>query len=403
MSYNSYASAARRSRRPAVYSSRNNRGRSTGNRRGGQYIDPRRFVNKPIAVAEQVAYVPQHTFNDFDLHDGLKRNITACGYTQPTAIQDNAIVPILEGRDLVGLANTGSGKTAAFVIPLIQRLLRMPQGTTVLIVAPTRELAQQIDGEFRNFAQGSGFTSVVCVGGVSIGGQIATLRRHPQVIIGTPGRLKDLCNRSVLALTRTGIIILDEADQMLDMGFIHDIQFLIEQIPAERQALCFSATMSPEVERLIYKLLRDPVSISVQTSQTSEHIEQDVVQADSKEHKLTLLSELLAKPDFEKVLIFGETKWGVQRLAESLTRQGFSAEAIHGNKSQAQRQRALQAFKKNNVNVLVATDVAARGLDIPNVSHVINFDQPKTYQDYIHRIGRTGRAGKTGKALTFIT
>jgi superfamily II DNA/RNA helicase len=237
---------------------------------------------------------------------------------------------------------------------------------------------------------------------MNIARQISDLKRGPQVVIGTPGRLKDLVNRRVLKLENVEVVILDEADQMLDMGFINDIRFLIGQLPQKRQSLCFSATITPEIQRLLDGLLSEPVMVSVRTAETSEHVEQDVVHANSKEHKIEVLQEMLAKPEFEKVLVFGQTKWGVQRLADSLTQSGFPSEAIHGNKSQPQRKRALQNFKEDRVKVLIATDVAARGLDIPNVSHVINFDQPNTYQDYIHRIGRTGRGGKRGTALTFV-
>ncbi len=376
--------------------------RSGGNRRGGAYIDPKRFINKPKPRAEEVAYVPEHTFADFPFHDGLKKNITAAGYVNPTAIQDQAIKHVLSGKDVIGLANTGTGKTAAFVLPTIQRLLDMPKGTTALIVAPTRELAQQIDQEFKIFSRGSGFLSVVCVGGMNIVPQIRTFKQNPEVIIGTPGRLKDLFERGVLKLNKTHIVVLDEADQMLDMGFIGDIEFLIDQLPTERQGLCFSATMTPAISSLIHRLLKEPETISVVSPVTSEHIAQDIIRS-TKDERVAMLAEMLADPKFEKVLVFGETKWGVQKLADHLNSIGHKSEAIHGNKSQPQRQRALDAFKRDRVKVLVATDVAARGLDIPDVSHVINYDQPNSYADYVHRIGRTGRAGKTGQAYTFVS
>jgi superfamily II DNA/RNA helicase len=385
---------------------RNSRGARHGGgqaRQHGSYINPEKFVNKgAVAVmAEQAAFVPKHRFADFSFMEALKRNIEARGYDVPTPIQDGAIETILTGRDLIGLANTGTGKTAAFVLPMIQRLKTL--GGSALIMAPTRELAVQIDEEFKLFAQGLGLYSAICVGGASMGRQISQLQRRPQVVIGTPGRLKDLVQQRALRLGSTTILVLDEADRMLDMGFIKDIQFLIAELPAERQSLCFSATMTPEISRLIHNILIDPETISVVQGETSNHVEQDVIKASSKEEKYDILTGLLAKPDFEKVLVFGQTKWGVQRLADQLTKQGIKAEAIHGNKSQPQRQRALQAFKDNRVQVLVATDVAARGLDIPNVSHVINFDQPNTYEDYVHRIGRTGRAGARGQALTFVS
>lgn len=378
------------------------RGNQRGNRRAPGYIDPARFINEPKPRAEQPEYVAEHTFADFSFHPGLLKNVLAAGFTTPTAIQDQAIKHVLAGKDVIGLANTGTGKTAAFVLPTIQRLEGMPEGTTALIVTPTRELAQQIDEQFKLLSRGSGYRSVVCVGGMNIMNQIRTLKQRPQVVIGTPGRLKDLIERRELSLSRTHIVVLDEADQMLDMGFIKDIEFLIDLLPAERQGLCFSATMTPDIKNLIHRLLKDPETISVVSPVTSEHIAQDVIRA-TKAERLAMLGEMLANPAFEKVLVFGETKWGVQKLSDHLNDIGHKSEAIHGNKSQPQRQRALNAFKRNQVKILVATDVAARGLDIPNVSHVINYDQPATYADYVHRIGRTGRAGKTGQAYTFIS
>ena len=370
----------------------------------GAYINPEKFVNKAVVQAEQADFVPQHQFKDFPLEERLQLNIKAHGYTTPTPIQDAAIQPILEGKDLVGLANTGSGKTAAFLLPILHHLRQFQHHeAAVLVLVPTRELATQIDEEFKVFAWGLKLYSALCVGGASINRQIAALNRRPQVIIGTPGRLTDLFDRGVLRLDGIRILVLDEVDRMLDMGFIRDIRFLIAQIPRERQSLCFSATMPREIEQLLMELMVNPVTISVKTGVTSEFIEQDVIQASSKEQKIEILNGLLHQPDFEKVLVFGRTKWGVQKLADSLSALGHSTESIHGNKSQPQRQRALRAFKEDRAKVLVATDVAARGLDIPDVSHVINFDQPNTYDDYIHRIGRTARAGKQGKALTFVS
>lgn len=386
----------RRNGRPVRYTQQRRSNKS------GSYIDPKKFINKAVAAAEEVPYEPLHRFDDFKLSDDLKRNITQAGYSTPTAIQDGAIPAIIDGRDVIGLANTGTGKTAAFVVPMIERLNGTQHRPAALIMAPTRELAFQIDDEFRKFSRGLKLYSSLIVGGMNIARQISDLKRGPHVVIGTPGRLKDLVNRGVLKLDQIEIVVLDEADQMLDMGFINDIRFLIGQLPEKRQSLCFSATITPDIQRLLNTLLTDPVTVSVRTAETSEHVEQNVVKADSKEHKIEVLKDLLGQPGFEKVLVFGQTKWGVQRLAETLSKSGFPAEAIHGNKTQPQRKKALEKFKEDRVKILVATDVAARGLDIPNVSHVINFDQPGSYQDYVHRIGRTGRGGKRGHALTFI-
>lgn len=366
------------------------------------YIDPRRFINKPTGEVQVEAFVPQHTFTDFGFLPELVKNIAAKKYESPSRIQDESMPHILAGKDIIGLADTGSGKTAAFVLPLIQLLKTSAQGGTALIMAPTRELATQISDEFRAFARGLGLYSALCVGGASMGRQQSELSRRPQVVIGTPGRLKDLFEQGYLKLGNTKILVLDEADHMLDMGFVKDVTFLIEKTPAERQSLCFSATITKDVQKLLDMLLKNPVTIAVRKSETGEHIEQDVIPVSSADEKLSILSDLLIKPEFEKVLIFGETKRGVQRLADYLTEGGIRAEALHGNKSQPQRQRALNAFKENRVKVLVATDVAARGIDVPYVTHVINYDIPNNHDDYIHRIGRTARAGRKGKALTFV-
>ncbi len=376
-----------------------------GNRRPkqqGHYIDPQRFVSAAVTDAADERFVPEHRFSDFSFLAALQANIDAKGYEHPTPIQDGAIKPALAGRDIIGLANTGTGKTAAFVLPIIQRLKTGDATGTVLIMAPTRELAVQINDEFSDFARGLKLYSALCVGGANMQRQISQLKRGPHVVIGTPGRLKDLVNQRALVLDRSSIVVLDEADRMLDMGFIGDIRFLLAKLPTPRQSLYFSATITPEIRSLMAGMIVDPVTISVRSGDTSKYVEQNIIRATGKDEKFNKLVELLKQDDFEKVLVFGQTKWNVQRLADNLVKEGITATAIHGNKSQPQRQRALDAFKKNRVKVLVATDVAARGLDIPLVSHVINFEQPTTYDDYIHRIGRTGRAGHRGNALTFV-
>lgn len=372
------------------------------NKGQGQYIHPSKFVNKATAAIEEAPYVATHQFVDFPLNHILQRNIESKGYKVPSAIQDQTIPHILEGKDVIGLANTGTGKTAAFVIPMIERIQYGQKAPTALIITPTRELAAQIDDEFRAFAKDMKLYSTVCVGGMNIMRQMSNLKRRPQVIIGTPGRLKDLLNRRALDLRNVEMLVLDEADRMLDMGFLNDIRAIISELPDNRQSLCFSATITPAIDRLIQGILKSPVTVSVRKGETSEHVEQDVIEATSKEHRIELLINMLSNETYDKVLVFGQTKFGVQRLADKLSQSGHSAEAIHGNKTQPQRQKALNRFKQNQVKVLVATDVAARGLDIPNVSHVINFEQPQTYDDYIHRIGRTGRAGSKGHAHTFI-
>lgn len=405
MKHNSYNSSRNsRSRKPFGYKKSNNNRQAKGNRHG-KYIDPQKFVNQAVEAKNFEAYVPKHKFTDFGLIKALDAILQQRGYETPTQVQDGAIPEVLKGHDVIGLANTGTGKTAAFVLPIIHLLktqTERPRGVSALIIAPTRELAVQIDEEFKAFARGLQLYSTICVGGVNIQRQIREIARHPQVIIGTPGRLKDLCNQRKLDLSHTSILVLDEADRMLDMGFIPDIRFLLNLLPKQRQSLCFSATITPEIQRLMDAMLDNPITISARTAETSEHIEQDIVEFTNPGEKTELLEKMLMQGHYNKVLVFGQTKWGVQKLADSLSKKGIRSEAIHGNKSQPQRQRALKAFTDGKVEVLVATDVAARGLDIPNVSHVINFDQPATYEDYIHRIGRTGRAGKHGHAHTFV-
>lgn len=366
----------------------------------GSSIDISKLVQKAKPVQEK-PYIAKNTFADFQIDSKLKDNVLHKGYMIPTAIQDQAIPEVLSGKDVIGLANTGTGKTAAFLLPLINKILLDPQ-QKVLIVVPTRELAIQIQEELIGFTKGLKIFSAVCIGGANIRYQIMDLRRNPQIVIGTPGRLKDLIERDNIRLTYCNNVVLDEADRMLDMGFVDDIKYLLSLMPEERQVLLFSATMSPEITNIVHKFQREPVKISVRTGDTSQNVDQDVIRVSSKEHKLDMLHDLLIQKDFDKVIIFGKTKHGVERLEQDLLQRGFVVASIHGDKTQGARQRSLKLFKEHKIQALIATDVAARGLDIPNVSHVINYDIPATYEDYTHRIGRTGRAGKSGKALTFI-
>lgn len=372
------------------------------NRVRGESIHVGRFINKAAPAASSDApFVSKHAFTDFLISENLKQGIISKGYATPTPIQDAAITPILEGKDVLGIANTGTGKTGAFLIPLIDKVLKQPR-QQVMVIVPTRELALQIDEELKGFTRGMKIFSVVTVGGMSITRQISQLRYQYHFVTGTPGRIKDLVERKMINLQEFQTVVLDEADRMLDMGFIHDMRNVMAGMPKERQTLFFSATLSPEIDKLINEFLKDPVRISVKKGDTSKDVDQDVVRLKPGENKIDVLHDLLNGPEFLKVLIFGRTKHGVERLSETLTARGIKAESIHGNKNHVQRQRALGSFKDNRARVLVATDVAARGLDIPDVSHVINYEIPETYDDYVHRIGRTGRGGKRGKALTFI-
>ena len=360
-----------------------------------------KFMNKTVVTTSEPVFVPEHTFADFDINPHLKANIIARKYESPTPIQDKAIPHALLGQDVVGLAETGTGKTAAFLIPLIDKVMKQ-KGERVLIMAPTRELAVQIEKELAGFARGLGFRGMVAVGGANIGPQITQLKHDPAFVIGTPGRLKDLMERKALVLTGFGTVVLDEADRMLDMGFIDDMRLILSKMRKERHTLFFSATMGKDIERLIGDFLDQPVIISVKTRDTPSSVDQDVVRIPRGKDKFEVLAEMLKDREFSRVLVFGRTKYGVEKLAKALSRLHIHAESIHGNKTQGARQRALEAFKAGKVSVLVATDVAARGIDIPAVSHVINYDLPSTYEDYVHRIGRTGRAALKGKALTFV-
>ena len=358
------------------------------------------IINSAKSNTPKEVYAPKNGFSDFELEQQLKDNISAKNYSVPTPIQDQTIDHIINGRDVIGIANTGTGKTAAFLIPLINKVF-LKKTEKVLIVAPTRELALQIREELRDFSKGLGIRSVLCIGGMSLWMQKNELKQNINFVIGTPGRIKDLIGERSLSLSSFHSVVLDEADRMVDIGFINDIKYFISLLPQNRQSLFFSATISGKVKEILNAFVKNPVTISVEKQATAENIEQKVIKI-GKHEKIDKLHDLLSQKEFEKVLVFGRTKWGMQKLTEELIRRGIRAAVIHGNKSQGQRQKALEQFKSNQISVLLATDVASRGLDIPNVSHVINFDMPASYDDYIHRIGRTGRAGKRGIALTFV-
>jgi ATP-dependent RNA helicase RhlE len=374
--------------------------RPTGKRAHSSFSDLSKFINKAIITEEVPVFVPEHKFENFALEAVLLKNILSKGYENPTPIQDRAIPHLLRGEDIVGIANTGTGKTAAFLIPLINKILLNPN-EKVLVVVPTRELAFQIDEELRAFAKNSGLFSVIVIGGASMSKQISELRQKHHFVIGTPGRLKDHIENNHLDLSRFSSVVLDEADRMLDMGFINDMRFMMDRMPKERHTLFFSATLSPEIERLVHDFLINPTRISVKTRDTAGNIDQDVIRIKNKT-KFDVLRELLVQEEFNKVLVFSRTKHGADKLSQQLKKEGVKSECIHGDKNQQARLRALNDFKSGRVTALIATDVAARGLDISDVSHVINYDLPATYEDYIHRIGRTGRAAKKGKALTFV-
>jgi len=379
------------------FSSRKKFGRNT---RSEATIDYTKFINKAQPIQES-EYTALNSFSDFGLDPRIMNNVTAKGYKEVMAIQDQSISHIMAGKDLIGIANTGMGKTAAFLLPLINKIIKNPT-QKVLIITPTRELAEQIQEELNSLSRNINIASVLCIGGAGIGGQILRLRRPYQFIVGTPGRLKDLYERRILNLSQFNNLVVDEVDRMFDMGFQKDVTTILGLLGKPRQSLFFSATMNSAVERLINAYAIAPVRVSVKTRETAANVDQDIIRVTTQASKIEVLHDLLNKEEFTKILIFARTKRNVGRLAIELQRRGFKADSIHGDKTQYQRQRALAQFKQDKIDILVATDVAARGLDIPNVSHVINYEAPATYADYIHRIGRTGRANKSGKALTFI-
>ena len=352
-------------------------------------------------IVSNTAYNATNTIDTLDVDFQLKQNIYAKGYKVLTPIQDQAIPFILGNNDIIGIANTGTGKTAAFLIPLVNKVIK-DRTQKVLVIAPTRELAEQINEEFKLLALNLRVFSTLIIGGQNIRTQILGLRRNPNFVIGTPGRIKDLINRHQLNLGNFNNVVLDETDRMVDIGFIKEIKTIISLLPNQRQSLFFSATVSKKVEEIIRLFVKNPITISVKKQDTNANIQQNIVRVPKHIKKVDQLHDLLISQGFEKVLVFGNTKWGVQKLATELINRGFKADAIHGNKRQNQRKTILENFKKNKISILLATDVAARGLDIENVSHVINYDIPNSYNEYIHRIGRTGRAEKTGTAITFI-
>lgn len=344
------------------------------------------------------------TFKELDLIEPILKALQQTGYTTPTPIQEQAIPVLLKGKDLLGCAQTGTGKTAAFAIPLIQRLYQSDhkKGIKALILTPTRELAIQIGENFDQYAGYTGVKHAVIFGGVPQKAQVDALKRGVQVLIATPGRLLDLQSQGCISLKGLEYFVLDEADRMLDMGFIHDIEKVLKLIPARRQTLFFSATMPSEIEKLADSMLTNPEKIEVTpVSSTVDTIRQSVYFVEKKEKK-DLLLHLLKNPEIESVLIFTRTKHGADKLARILNKSEIGAEAIHGNKSQNARQRALTNFKDHTTRVLIATDIAARGIDVNQLSHVINYELPNISETYVHRIGRTGRAGHDGIAISFV-
>jgi ATP-dependent RNA helicase RhlE len=342
-------------------------------------------------------------FKTLNLHAHVAAGIEAAGFKTPTPIQAQAIAPALENKDVMGLAQTGTGKTAAFVIPILQRLIDGPRGhVRALIIAPTRELAEQINQAIKTLGQKTGFRSTSIYGGVSINPQKQKLRSGTEIVVACPGRLLDHMNQRTIDLSKLEVLVLDEADRMLDMGFLPDIKKVIKQIPKTRQTMLFSATMPDSIRKLANEILQSPVTVQVNHSAPANTVAHELYPVDQK-LKPGLLLKLLSNTDTESVLVFTRTKHRAKRVGELLIKTGYRASSLQGNLSQNRRQEALQGFRDGKYQILVATDIAARGIDVSCISHVINFDMPDTSDAYTHRIGRTGRAAKTGDAFTFMT
>lgn len=369
----------------------------------GSTLNPDLLVKEADRGMEVKVFRSDRLVSELPIDTRLKQTLGAKGYKRPTEIQDRTLETLLEGKDILGIAQTGTGKTGAFLIPIIEKLLHKRMNPYALVVVPTRELALQVEEEFKSMARGLGLYSACFIGGTNINRDLQTLHRNSHVVIATPGRLLDLTDRGALKLDRFSTLVLDEFDRMLDMGFIRDVNRILDGMKQRKHTMLFSATLDKSQQALINRILMDHKTVKVSAGDRSgDSIEQDIIRLKPGEDKFAILKKMLNQNDFEKVLLFEETKHRVSRLCMKLNRAGIAAEQIHGNKSQNARQNALKAFKQGRVKVLVATDVAARGLDISDVTHVINYQVPLTHDSYIHRIGRTGRAGKLGKAYTFV-
>lgn len=343
------------------------------------------------------------SFNDFHFNTHISSAIQGCGFTAPTPIQEQAIAPILERRDLLGLAQTGTGKTAAFILPTVQHLMTTTgKQVRVLIVAPTRELAEQINDFTKTITQGTRLRSMAIYGGVSKQSQITKIRNGVDIVVACPGRLLDILNDKAINLSHVETLILDEADHMFDKGFLPDIRRILRQLPKERQSLVFSATMPSEIRHLAEEILNNPVTVQINHTRSVKSVSHQVYAVDQG-HKTELLLHLLGLEQMETTLVFTRTKYKAKNLAQKLAQAGYKATSLQGNLSQNKRQEALDGFKQGVFKILVATDIAARGIDVTGISHVINYDMPDTAEAYIHRTGRTGRAACTGEALNFAT
>lgn len=371
-------------------------------KKGISKLNSNLFIKKAAPVVE-TKYTSGRLIKDLTVDKTIVTNLLKKGYETLTEIQEKSIDAILNKNDLLGIAQTGTGKTGAFLIPIIHNLINQKPNFQVLIISPTRELALQIDQEFKSIATSLKLYSTSLIGGTSVRTDIANLRRPSHVVIGTPGRIGDMIRQNALNLKSFSILVLDEFDRLLDMGFYAEIQRFVDGMYNRKQTVLFSATEEKSQKQIISKLLNNPVEVKLYSENKSgDNIDQEIIRVKDGENKMSVLLNMIQDSSFEKVLVFAETKRWVSKVCKSLQNAGIKADEIHGNKSQNYRIKALDLFKNKKIQVLVATDVAARGLDILNVTHVINYHQPLNFDSYIHRIGRTGRAGKSGKAYTFV-
>lgn len=370
-------------------------------RRPVSQLNPDLLVKKSTAATVK-PYISDRNFSQLNLHKTLAKNIASKGYQSPSEIQDKCIDHLISGKSMVGIAATGTGKTGAFLIPIIHQMLTSGK-VSGLVVVPTRELAQQVHTEFKTLTNGTGLNAACFIGGTSIGKDIAFARKQMDLVVGTPGRINDLIERRALKIDSIPILVLDEFDRMLDMGFIRAIQKLVSAMKSRKQTMLFSATLDPSQEKLIKQITPSAIRVNVTSgTQSSDNVDQNIIRVKHNENKFDVLCNLVSEDSFEKVLLFAETKRGVDKLSKQLKKSGLSSDVIHGNKSQNYRSRAIEQFKSGRTKILVATDVAARGIDIKGVTHVINYQMPQSMDSYIHRIGRTGRAEATGVAYTFV-
>lgn len=386
-------------------SARNNGGRrknSSGNRFKKSDIDPRTLINKKLSP-KQTKEEQTRPFGVFPLRAQLQSRLKHKKFIHTTSIQDKTLEPILEGVNLMGIANTGTGKTGAFLIPLIERLLLQKKGNYSLVLVPTRELAQQVVEEFKSLTKGLKLYSHCLIGGTNINKDIDKLRREAHIVIGTPGRINDMLNRRALKLDAYSHLVLDEFDTMLDMGFQKEVLRIVDQMNNRKQTILFSATQTDKQKQIINTLMPTYTKVQVSDGQSNtDNIYQDIIPFETPEEKNSILKEILQRKEYRRVLIFLDTKRQVTRLYRQLKKQAFKVDEIHGDKSQNYRTKAIKNFKSGQIQIMVATDVAARGIDIDNIALVINYHIPGSKESYVHRIGRTGRAGKLGQALTFV-